>query len=164
MIYFIVSCLAAFLSASASSVSGRYVPEWNRHPDNNKHHRRDLQSSVNRVQGHAYECLDNDLEKSLSGDHRDYKPGTIIRICVKPEIPTANRGVVMRSVDDFILRGEASSLTQKVIEGKREKYSALSLCVGGNLVCAFKVRLNEELFWGEGEDTLITGTGLVCTL
>jgi len=162
--------LAAFVATASASGVGRYIPQWdsvdNREEKENQHQhqqQRDLQSSVNRVTGMVYECLPNDLPKLPLKGLRDYQPGSIIRLCIAPEVPTANRGIAMRYVDDFSLTGQDSNLRQLLVSGKNERYDTLSLCIKGQLVCSLKVRLLEELFWSNtpGESISIRAQGFV---
>ncbi|KAL3939368.1 MAG: hypothetical protein SGBAC_005890 [Bacillariaceae sp.] len=157
--------LSALLSlVEASEKRGRYVPilaEEPRQAAEGDHNSRALQSNNNRVTGIAYECNDNDFPVDLPKVRR-YAPGDIIKVCVKPEIRTENRGIVMRAVDTMNFMGEGSGISQKVIEFKKEAFKTLALCVPGRLVCSFKTELREELFWGlEGDEVNITGVALV---
>lgn len=157
--------LSALLSlVAASEKRGRYVPivvEPKQAAEEGDHNSRALQSNNNRVTGIAYECNDNDFPLDLPKVRR-YTPGDIIKVCVKPEIRTENRGIVMRAVDTMNFMGEGSGISQKVIEFKKEAFKTLALCVPGRLVCSFKTELTEELFWGlEGDEVNITGVALV---
>jgi len=134
----------------------RYLPIEEEAPENRR-----LQSNNNRVLGIAYECDDFDFPLELPKIRR-YRPGDIIKVCIKPEVRTERRGIVMRSVDTMNFIGEGSGISQKVIEYKKEFFTALSKCIPGQLVCSFKTTLKEELFWGlEGDEVNVTGVALV---
>jgi len=150
---------ALLSSVTAKGKRSRYLPIEKPEANNNDH--RALQSNNNRVLGIAYECNDNDFPLDLPKVRR-YEPGDIIKICIKPEIRTERRGIVMRTVDTMNFMGESSGISQKVIEFKQEYFTTLALCVPGQLVCSFKTKLREELFWGlEGDEVNITGVALV---
>lgn len=148
--------LSAMLTTATEAGRSRYVP------NHGEIDHRELQSDNVRVIGKAYECTDNDFEIP-EGDFRDYEPGDLVKFCIKPDIRSENRGIVMRSIDRMNLKGEGSGRTQRLIENKREKFTTLALCIPGQLVCSFRTRLSEELFWSaEGEDFVnITGVALV---
>eukprot|EP00526_Cylindrotheca_closterium_P018807 CAMPEP_0113643366 /NCGR_PEP_ID=MMETSP0017_2-20120614/22802_1 /TAXON_ID=2856 /ORGANISM="Cylindrotheca closterium" /LENGTH=363 /DNA_ID=CAMNT_0000554877 /DNA_START=8 /DNA_END=1099 /DNA_ORIENTATION=+ /assembly_acc=CAM_ASM_000147 len=158
MKYFSLLWLSVVLSmVGAKEKRGRYVPI--EEPKSDDH--RALQSNNNRVTGIAYECNDNDFPLELPKVRR-YAPGDVIRVCLKPEIRTEKRGIVMRAVDTMNFIGQGSGISQKVVEFKKEAFTTLSLCIPGQLVCSFKTKLREELFWGlEGDEVNITGVALV---
>jgi hypothetical protein len=153
MKYWSLLWLSAMLAATEAGRS-RFVP-------NSESDHRELQSNNVRVTGRAYECTENDFEIP-EAEVRDYKPGTVVKICIKPDVPSENRGIVMRSIDEMNLKGEGYGKTQPVIEEKREKFTTLALCIPGQLVCSFKTKLSENLFWSpDGDTTNITGVAMV---
>jgi len=160
MKYLSLLWLSALLSIAAGKEKrGRYVPV-EKTPSDDKDHRA-LQSNNNRVTGTAFECNDSDFPLPESR-LRMYAPGDVIKVCIKPEIRTEKRGIVMRAVDSANFIGGGSDISQKVIEFKKEAFSTLALCVPGQLVCSFRTKLQEELFWGlEGDEVNITGAALV---
>jgi hypothetical protein len=146
--------LSAMLGA-AEAYRSRYVPI-------SESDHRELQSDNVKVTGVAYECTEQDFEIPAAAV-RDYEPGTIIKICIKPDRPSENRGIVMRSIDQMNFKGDGyGTMTQPVIQGNREKFTTLALCIPGQLVCSFKTKLDERLFWSpDGDTTNITGVALV---
>jgi hypothetical protein len=153
MKYWSLLWLSAMLAAAEAGRS-RYVP-------NSESDHRELQSDNVKVTAKAYECTENDFEIP-EAQVRDYEPGAIVKICIKPDRPSENRGIVMRSIDQMNFIGEGSGYGQPVIEGNREKFTTLALCIPGQLVCSFKTKLNEDLFWSrDGDTTNITGVALV---
>lgn len=120
--------------------------------------RRKLQSSNNRVIAEAYEC-DEYLQEVSEEVALAYKPlGYEIRICVAPAAPTRNRGIVMRSIDDFTWYKAFGSAVQPAIQDKSDVANTLSICLAGQEVCTFKTKLIHDLFYGSTNGT-ITGTG-----
>ncbi|CAJ1945463.1 unnamed protein product, partial [Cylindrotheca closterium] len=120
MKYLTLLWLSALIAAvGAKEKRSRYVPIDNPSQNqNDPNNHRALQSNNNRVTGIAYECNDNDFPLDLPKVRR-YVPGDVIKVCVKPEIRTENRGIVMRAVDTMNFIGESSGISQKVIEFKK---------------------------------------------
>eukprot|EP00934_Nitzschia_sp_Nitz4_P000618 Nitzschia sp. Nitz4//scaffold31_size150131//124180//125553//NITZ4_002850-RA/size150131-processed-gene-0.119-mRNA-1//1//CDS//3329547725//618//frame0 len=119
---------------------------------------RKLQSSNNRVIAEAYEC--NEYLEELSAEELTaYKPiGYEIRVCIKPATPTRNRGIVMRSIDDFTWYRNYGAATQVAVKDKIDVDQTLLLCIAGQEVCSFKTKLADDLFYGSTNAT-ITGAG-----
>lgn len=147
--------------AAGKEKRGRYVPVEEAPPADDRKDHRALQSNNNRVVGIAYECNDNNFRVN-QGKGRNYLPGDEIKVCIRPESRTELRGIVMRSVDSMNFIGGGSGISQRVIEFGKEAFDTLAICVPGQLVCSFRTKLTEQLFWGlEGNEVNITGVALV---
>lgn len=146
--------IAIFLTIIAALTEGSGIVN---DVDTIRSQERNLQGQNPRVTAYAYLCNDQDQEIT---NPDPIKVGDIVRICVQPERPSQNRGVVMQSIDEFIFRGSANGYTQPSIANKKEEYWTLVLCIPGQLICAFKVQIQEELFWSYGSGlNEITGAG-----
>lgn len=120
--------------------------------------RRDLQSSNPRVIAEAYEC-DEYLQILPEEVRKAPKPlGYEIRVCVRPTTPTRNRGIVMRSVDEFTWFKSFGSTVQPAISKKADLPRTLQVCIPGRTVCSFKTSLLDDFFYGEKNGT-VAGTG-----
>jgi hypothetical protein len=123
--------------------------------------RRILQSSAPRVIAEAYECDENQQE--IAADVMFPKRmGAEIRVCIAPNTPTRNRGVFIRSIEDFKFFKNGGTASQVVIANRVETDTRLTLllCIPGAEICSFKTTLVPDLFFG-GADGNITGTGEV---
>eukprot|EP00980_Cylindrotheca_fusiformis_P030863 scaffold25535_cov117-Cylindrotheca_fusiformis.AAC.6 len=149
--------ISATLNCAVEAGRSRYVP-------NSDFGHRELFSDNVKVIGNVYECNEGDFEiPDADQGFRNYKPDDVVKICIKPDIRSQNRGIVMRAVDRVNMVGEGSRLNQPIIEDKKEKFNTLALCIPGQIVCSFKTRLNERLFWSaDGFDFVnITVTAVV---
>ncbi len=121
---------------------------------------RQLQSSTPRVIAEAYEC-DEYLEMLSEEERLAYKPvGYEIRVCVRPVTPTRNRGIVMRTLDDFTWYKSFGSMVQSAIKNKVDQPRTLAVCIPGRVICTFKTKLYDDFFYGDTNGTVV-GTGTV---
>ena len=121
---------------------------------------RKLQSSNPRVIAESFEC--DEYLREIEDVTTPRTIGHEIQICVQPSFATRNRGVRMRSIDDFTFYKSFGSAVQQVIQDRSEVGEKLTLvmCIPGNLMCSFKTRLTNEFFYS-AVDSNITGTGTV---
>jgi hypothetical protein len=126
---------------------------------------RELQSSAPRVIAEAYECDDQNQEIQ-EGEPREI--GYEIRICIAPNTPTRLRDVYVRSIEDFTFFRVGGGASQNAIEKRAEvDTDTILLCLPGSLVCSFKTRLLDQLFYdnvngtisASGEVNMQFGTG-----
>lgn len=121
---------------------------------------RQLQSNTPRVIAEAYEC-DEYLEMLSDEQRKAYKPvGYEIRVCVRPVTPTRNRGIVMRTLDDFTWYRSYGSTVQPAILNKADQPRTIQVCIPGRVICSFKTKLLDDFFYGETNGTVV-GSGTV---
>jgi hypothetical protein len=120
-----------------------------------------LQSSAPRVVAEAYECDENE-ERIAADVIFPKRVGAEIRVCIAPNTPTSNRGVFIRSIEDFTFFKNGGTASQVVIADRVETDTRLTLllCIPGAEICSFKTTLLPDLFFGD-TDGNITGIGEV---
>lgn len=117
-------------------------------------------ASTPRVIAEAYEC-DEYLEMVSEQERKAYKPiGYEIRVCVRPVTPTRNRGIVMRSIDDFTWYKSMGSTVQSAVKDRLDQPRTLAVCIPGRVICTLKTKLIDDFFYG-GQNGTIVGTGTV---
>jgi len=119
---------------------------------------RQLQSSNPRVIAEAFEC--DDLLQPLPQALRPI--GYEVRVCVEPNRPTRNRGIVMRSINSFTFYQNLGSAVQRaIVNGNELDQRTLLVCVAGELICSFKTKLDDDFFYMNTPNGTVTGTGEV---
>lgn len=121
---------------------------------------RRLQSSNARVVAEAFEC--DEYQQKLPQEELDaYKPlGYEIRVCIQPVTPTRNRGIVMRSIDDFTWYKAQGSTVQPAVVKNIDQSLTLAVCIPGRVVCTLKTKLLDDFFYNPKNGTVV-GTGTV---
>jgi hypothetical protein len=126
--------------------------------DDSSDEHRELQSSTPRVIADAYEC-DEYLQILPEAQRKAFKPlGYEIRVCVRPNTPTRNRGIVMRTIDEFTWFKSFGATVQPAITNKADLSQTLQVCIPGRQICSFKTTLLDDFFYGETNGTVV-GTG-----
>lgn len=117
-------------------------------------------ASTPRVIAEAYEC-DEYLEMVSEQERRAYKPIDYeIRVCIRPVTPTRNRGIVMRTIDDFTWYKSMGSTVQSAVRNKLDQPRTLAVCIPGRVICSFKTKLIDDFFYGSTNGTIV-GSGSV---
>lgn len=128
--------------------------------ESEQHDDRQLQSSNPRVVAEAYEC-DEYLRELPQAERDAYKPlGYEVRVCIRPTRPTRNRGIVMRSIDDFTWYKALGTIVQPAVVKKADVSRTLQLCIPGRVVCTLKTKLFDDFFYNPTNATVV-GTGTV---
>jgi len=121
---------------------------------------RNLQSSNARVVAEAYLCDEflRELPEEELKAFRTLEEDREVRVCVWPTRPTRNRGIVMRSIDQFAWFKQLGGVVQTAIRDKADVKGTISVCNPGEVICSFKTLLFEDFFYGSSNATVL-GSG-----
>jgi len=153
---FFVCAAAALWLTRMPGTAAQYLRE--EAPQEEDH--RELQNSNARVVAEAYEC-DQYLNELPLAVRNAYKPlGYEIHVCMQPQTPTLNRGVWMRSIDDFTWYKAQGSVTQTAVVNGMDQNRSLQVCIPGRPICSLKTKLLDYFFYNQ-ENATVVGIGTV---
>jgi hypothetical protein len=111
-----------------------------------------------RVIADIFECDENN--NPISDTSTPRRIGYEVKICVKPNTPTRNRDVFVKSFENFAFFKNQGAAIQQIVGDTEEVNERLTLvlCIPGAEVCSFKTKLRKEFFYSRGIGN-ITGVG-----